>query len=166
VKIVQDTATLRKLIRTASEIADIAYSEPSDIPSALDAAESRVFAIAEDQVADSIKRVSELTDSVTEILEARYDNKNPITGLPTGYHDLDELLSGLQPGTLNIVGARPAMGKSAFALGAAVNAAKKTNRPVLFFSLEMSSTELTQRILSAEANGRVRSFANWSTARQ
>ena len=151
IKIVQDTATLRKLIRTASEIADIAYGEPSDIASALDSAESRVFAIAEDKVVDTIKRVSELTDEVTEILEARYDNKNPITGLPTGYHDLDELLSGLQPGTLNIVGARPAMGKSAFALGAAVNAAKKTNRPVLFFSLEMSATELTQRILSGEA---------------
>jgi replicative DNA helicase len=151
ISIVQDTAMLRRLIHTASEIADIGYSDPKDIPAALDAAETKVFALAEEKVTDSMLRVSELTGSAMTVLEERYDSKIGITGLATGYHDLDDLLSGLQPGTLNIVGARPAMGKSAFALGMAVNVAKKTRRPVLFFSLEMSSAELTQRILSLEA---------------
>jgi len=151
IKIVQDTSTLRRLIHTASQIADIAYSEPSDIAAALDDAESKVFEVAENQVSDTMSRLSLLTAPAMTMLEDRFDSKVGITGLATGYHDLDDLLSGLQPGTLNVVGARPAMGKSAFALGMAVNVAKKTNRPVLFFSLEMSSAELTQRILSMEA---------------
>jgi replicative DNA helicase len=74
-----------------------------------------------------------------------------MTGVPTGYVDLDKVLLGLQPGTLNIVGARPAMGKSAFALGLAVHAAQTLMKPVLFFSLEMGKAELAQRILSSEA---------------
>jgi replicative DNA helicase len=86
-------------------------------------------------------------DRLSEIME----KGNPITGIPTGFVDLDALLSGLQPGTLNIIGARPAMGKSALAMGMAVNVATTTNKPVLFFSLEMGRAELSQRILSSEA---------------
>jgi replicative DNA helicase len=110
-----------------------------------------VFDIGDEQITDSLQKLNELTGIVTSILEARYDSGTDITGIRTGYSKLDKLLSGMQPGTLNIVGARPAMGKSAFALGMAVSAARTTNRPVLFFSLEMSAPELTQRILSAEA---------------
>ncbi len=84
-------------------------------------------------------------------LEATFERGDSITGTATGYHDLDEMLSGLQPSTLNIVGARPAIGKTAFALGMATHIAQTTARPVLVFSLEMGHAELTQRILSSEA---------------
>jgi replicative DNA helicase len=151
VSIVRDTATLRRLIKGASEIADLGYSAPADIRNAIDQAEQIVFNIGDEQITDSLQKLHELTSQVTAILEARFDSGTDITGIRTGYTKLDKLLSGMQPGTLNIVGARPAMGKSAFALGMAVTAARTTNRPVMFFSLEMSATELTQRILSAEA---------------
>ena len=151
VNIVRDTATLRRLIKGASEIADLGYSAPADIRLTIDKAEQIVFDIGDEQITDSLKKLHELTSEVTAILEARFDSGSDITGVRTGYTKLDKLLSGLQPGTLNIVGARPAMGKSAFALGMAVTAARTKNQPVMFFSLEMSNTELTQRILSAEA---------------
>jgi len=84
-------------------------------------------------------------------LQETFDRGDTITGVPTGYNDLDEILSGLQPSTLNIVGARPAMGKTAFGLGMAVHIAMQARKPVLMFSLEMGHAELTQRILSSEA---------------
>jgi replicative DNA helicase len=84
-------------------------------------------------------------------LEELYEQGNAITGLPTGYVDFDELLSGLQPSNLIVVGARPSMGKTAFALGMAANAALEAQRPVLFFSLEMGHLELTQRLLCSDA---------------
>ena len=151
IQIVRDTSILRRLIRGASDIADLGYSAPSDIQIAIDKAEQIVFALGDEQISDSLHKLHDLTGQVAQILENRFDAKQEITGAPTGYTKLDKLLSGLQPGTLNIVGARPAMGKSAFALGMAVSVARRTNQPVLFFSLEMSATELTQRILSAEA---------------
>lgn len=151
ISIVRDTSILRRLIKGASDIADLGYSAPADVRIAIDKAEQIVFDIGDEQLTDSLQKLHELTSEVTAILEARFDSGTDITGVRTGYSKLDKLLSGMQPGTLNIVGARPAMGKSAFALGMAVTAARTTNRPVLFFSLEMSATELTQRILSAEA---------------
>lgn len=150
-KIVQDTAALRRLIGVASEIAEIAYLEPDDVAKAIDMAESRVFEVAEQRVADSVKPLSELLLLVNDHLEKTFERGASITGTATGYTDLDELLSGLQPSTLNIVGARPAMGKTAFALGMAVHVAQTTDQPVLVFSLEMGHTELAQRILSSEA---------------
>ncbi|MEY4391846.1 MAG: replicative helicase [Actinomycetota bacterium] len=151
IQIVKDTSMLRRLIKGATQIADLGFSAPADVREAIDKAEQIVFNLGDEQMTDSLQKLHDLTGSVTEILEERYEAKQEITGVPTGYYELDRLLAGLQPGTLNIVGARPAMGKSALALGMAVNVAKKTGRPVLFFSLEMGATELTQRIISAEA---------------
>ena len=151
IQIVRDTSMLRRLIKGATQIADIGFSAPADIRDAIDKAEQIVFNLGDEQMQDTLQKLHDLTGQVTQILEERYEAKQEITGVPTGYYELDRLLAGLQPGTLNIVGARPAMGKSAFALGMAVNVAKKTGRPVMFFSLEMGATELTQRILSAEA---------------
>ena len=110
-KIVQDTAVLRRLIGVASEIAELAYSEPDDVAKALDEAETKVFEVAEDRVVDSVQPLGDLMPLALDALQATFERGNSITGLPTGYNDLDELLSGLQPSTLNIVGARPAMGK-------------------------------------------------------
>ena len=150
-KIVQDTAMLRRLIGVAGEIAEMAYSEPDDVTKALDEAESKVFEIAEDRVVDSTRPLSDLLPMAMDKLQETFDRGDTITGVPTGYNDLDEILSGLQPSTLNIVGARPAMGKTAFGLGMAVHIAMQARKPVLMFSLEMGHAELTQRILSSEA---------------
>ena len=109
--IVQDTALLRRLIHVAGDIAEIAYSEPDDVTKAVDEAESKVFKVAEDRVTDSTQLLSESIKAVMDRLEETYARGDSITGTATGYHDIDELLSGLQPSTLNIVGARPAMGK-------------------------------------------------------
>ncbi|MFM2077641.1 MAG: replicative helicase [Actinomycetota bacterium] len=150
-KIVQDTAVLRKLISVAGEITELAYMEPDDVTKALDEAETKVFEVAEDRVIDSTRPLSDLLPIAMDQLQETFERGDTITGVPTGYNDLDELLSGLQPSTLNIIGARPAMGKTAIGLGIALNVAKTTHKPVLVFSLEMGHAELTQRILSSEA---------------
>ncbi|MFM9085708.1 MAG: replicative DNA helicase [Acidimicrobiia bacterium] len=162
-RIVRDTAALRRLIAVAADIAEIGFSGPDDVARALDDAESRVFDVSERNVGDTSKRLEALMADVMERLEDRASSRETITGLPTGLHDLDKILLGFQPGTLNILGARPAMGKSALALRIAVHAAQATGKPVLFFSLEMGAAELAQRVLSSEArvdstllrNGRV-----------
>ena len=110
-RIVMDTALLRRLIHTAGEITDLAFSEPDDVTKAVDLAESKMFEVAEDRVVDSTRQIQELLNETMDQLEENYERGDTITGAATGYDDLDELLSGLQPSTLNIVGARPAMGK-------------------------------------------------------
>ena len=162
-RIVRDTAALRRLIATAADIAEIGYSGPDDVARALDDAESRIFDVSERNVGDTSKRLEALMSETMEQLEHRASSRETITGLATGLHDLDRILLGFQPGTLNILGARPAMGKSALALRMAVHAAQAAAAPVLFFSLEMGATELAQRVLASEArvdatllrNGRV-----------
>ncbi|MEO5724544.1 MAG: replicative DNA helicase, partial [Ilumatobacteraceae bacterium] len=150
-KIVQDTAVLRRLIAVASEIAEIGYLEPDDVTKALDEAESKVFEVAEDRVIDSTRPLIELLPMAMDRLQENYERCDTITGTPTGFTDLDELLSGLQPSTLNIIGARPAMGKTSLGLGIATHVAQHTNKPVLVFSLEMGHAELTSSILAREA---------------
>jgi replicative DNA helicase len=110
-RIVMDTGLLRRLIHTAGEITDIAFSEPDDVVKAVDMAESKMFAVAEDRVVDSTRPIQDLLNEAMDQLEENYERGDTITGAATGYDDLDELLSGLQKSTLNIVGARPAMGK-------------------------------------------------------
>ena len=150
-KIVQETALLRQLIYAAGDIAELAYSEPDDVIKALDEAETKVFNIAEQRVTDSTRSIEDLLPEVMDHLQATYDRGDTITGVPTGYTDLDELLSGLQQNALYIVGARPAMGKSSFALGMASYVAQHSSKPVLVFSLEMGHQEMTQSILAGEA---------------
>lgn len=150
-KIVQDTAVLRRLISVAGEITEIAYLEPDDVTKALDEAETKVFEVAEDRVVDSTRPLSDLLPVAMDKLQETFERGDIITGIATGLNDLDELLSGLQPSSLNIVGARPSVGKTALGLGIATHVAKTTHRPVLVFSLEMGHAELTQRILSSEA---------------
>jgi replicative DNA helicase len=150
-KIVQDTAMLRRMISVAGEIAELAYQEPDDVTKALDEAETKVFEVAEDRVVDSTRVLGDLLPVAMDRLQETFDRGDTITGTATGFNDLDEIMSGLQPSTLNIVGARPAMGKTSFGLGIASHIAMTAKKPVLFFSLEMGHAELTQRILSSEA---------------
>jgi len=150
-KIVQDTAVLRRLISVAGEITEIAYLEPDDVTKALDEAETKVFEVAEDRVIDSTRPLADLLPIAMDRLQETFERGDIITGVATGLNDLDELLSGLQPSSLNIVGARPSVGKTALGLGIATHVAKTTHKPVLVFSLEMGHAELTQRILSSES---------------
>ncbi|MEY2478947.1 MAG: replicative helicase [Actinomycetota bacterium] len=150
-RIVEEHALLRRLIGVAGEIAEMGYSVPEDVAQVVDEAESLVFKVAQRRVADTLKPIKELLEESLDRLEALFDRGESITGVPSGYLDLDEQLAGLQPSNLVIVGARPAMGKTAFALGMAANAAMEAQVPVLFFSLEMSHSEISQRLLCAEA---------------
>ncbi len=150
-RIVEELALLRRLIGAAGDISELGYSRPADVTKTVDQAESLIFSVAQRRITDTMTPLRELLDENLNRLEILYERGDEITGLPTGYGDLDELLSGLQPNALYVVGARPAMGKTAFALGMAAHAAMEGDRPVLLFSLEMSRIELTQRILCAEA---------------
>jgi len=150
-RIVEEHAMLRRLIGVAGEIAELGYEPPDDVALAVDRAESLVFDVAQRRVTDSMAPLRELLEQKLDHLEMLYERGESITGVPTGYTDLDERLAGLQPSNLVIVGARPSMGKTSFALGIAAHAALEAQTPVLFFSLEMSHLELTQRLLCAEA---------------
>ncbi|MFT5531750.1 MAG: replicative DNA helicase [Candidatus Poriferisodalaceae bacterium] len=150
-KIVEEHALLRRLIGVAGDIVELGYSRPDDVVKTVDEAESMMFQVAERRVVDSTRSIRELLDANLDRLEELYERGETITGLPTGYIDLDELLSGLQPNALIVIGARPAMGKTAFALGLAAHAAMEAKRPVLFFSLEMGHLELTQRMLATDS---------------
>ncbi len=150
-KIIEDHALLRRLITVSNEIAEIAYEVPEDVVGALDDAEAKMFNVAEKRVANTTAEIKDLLSENLDRLEALYEQGDSITGLPTGFHDLDELVSGLQKNAFYVIGARPAMGKSAFALNLAANSAMLTGKPALFFSLEMSQLELSQRILCADA---------------
>jgi replicative DNA helicase len=135
----------------SNEIAEMAYGMPDDVTKAVDDAEARMFDVAQRRVTNTTAAIRDLLPANLDRIEMLYDRGESITGLSTGYIDLDEKLAGLQPSALYVVGARPAMGKTAFALGMAANSAMKDGRPVLIFTLEMSQLELCQRLLCAEA---------------
>ncbi len=149
-RIVEENALLRRLIGVAQEIAEIGYGLPEDVTEAVDRAETLVFDVAQRRTTDSVAPLQDLLSRSLDRLEELYGRDESITGVPTGYQDLDEMLAGLQPSNLVVVGARPSMGKTAFALGMAAHAATQAT-PVLFFSLEMSHLEIAQRVLCAEA---------------
>lgn len=150
-KIVEEHSLLRRLIGTAGEISEIGYSLPDDVTKAIDEAERKMFQIAQHRQADTMSLLHDMLDQTLDSLEALVERGDAITGTPTGYDDFDEITAGLQPNALIVVGARPGMGKTSFALGMAAHAALEAARPVLFFSLEMSRLELTQRLLCSEA---------------
>jgi len=150
-KIVEEHAILRRLIQIANEIAEMGYSLPSDVAEVLDKAESLVFGVAERRSKDTAKRIYDLLSEAMDELEALIERGTSLIGVPTGFRGLDELLAGLQKSNLIIVGARPSMGKTSFALGIALNVAVQEHKPVLIFSLEMSHMEITQRLLASYA---------------
>ena len=150
-RIILDHAQLRRLIQVGTELVDLAYEVPGDVEAAIDDAEGRVFALGERTSSGAVSPIDEVFGRTLDQLEAINQKGSGVTGIPTGYRDLDALLGGLHPSALVIIGARPGMGKTALALGMASHAAKASGRPVLFFSLEMSEFELAQRLLSATA---------------
>ncbi len=150
-RIVEEHALLRRLVGVAGEIAEIGYSVPEDVSRAVDQAESMVFDLSERRTTDTMRPLKDLLLPSLERIEELAQHSGTVTGVATGYHDLDSILAGLQPSSLTIVGARPAMGKTSFALGMLAHVGIALRRPALLFSLEMGHLELTQRLLASEA---------------
>lgn len=150
--IVREKSLQRKLIERSVEISEMAYGYTGDLNELLDEAERKIFAIAESRIRGDIKPIGNIISHTFEIIESLYHRQGQITGTPTGFMDLDKITNGLQKSDLIIVAGRPAMGKTAFALNIALNACVKYNKVIAMFSLEMSSGQLVQRLLSAEAN--------------
>ena len=151
IKIVEEKSALRSLIKTANDLIALGYDQTEEVETILDVAEKNIFNVIQNRNQRGYAAIKDiLVDSFTE-LEQLYNQKQRVTGIPTGFADLDFITSGLHKSDLVIVAARPAMGKSAFALNLATNAAVRANTPVAIFSLEMSKEQLTNRILCSEA---------------
>jgi replicative DNA helicase len=150
-RIVEEHSLLRRLVGVAGEIAEIGYGVPEDVTAAVDQAERMVFDLAQRRTMDTIESLKDLIGPSLDRIEELAHRSGRITGVATGYTDLDEILAGLQPASLTIVGARPAMGKTSFALGMLSHVGAVLRRPALLFSLEMGHLELTQRMLASEA---------------
>ena len=149
-KIVQEKAIKRSLINAGSEIINSGY-DLNPIEESLETAEKLIFDIASAKASKSLMPIKELVYDTYAKIEERYNNKDTLTGTPTDFYDLDTMTNGLQKSDLIILAARPAMGKTSFALNIAQNVALKANIPVAIFSLEMSKEQLVQRLLCAEA---------------
>lgn len=159
-RIVRDKASLRRLITKANDITQRCYADAGELDQVLDFAESAIFAISENRHRAAFFPISKIIDDNINALEERQGNRALVTGVPTGFLRLDTMTSGLQGSDLIILAARPSMGKTAFALNLARNAAIDANVPVAIFSLEMSKEQLSLRMLCAEArvdSSRVRS---------
>jgi replicative DNA helicase len=150
-RIVREKAILRGLISAATQIATEAYDGQTDVEKFVDIAESRIFAIAEQKVTTEFYPVSELLPSAIKEVEKLFERKEMITGVPTGFHDLDKMTAGMHKGDLIIVAGRPGMGKTALALNMGTLAALQTGIGVALFSLEMSKEQLVLRMLCSEA---------------
>ena len=151
IKIVEEKSLLRNLIKTANEIIDLGYSSTEDVEDIMDKAERKIFDIMQRKSQKGYTPIKDvLVESFTK-LEELYNRKQHITGVPTGFVELDYKTAGLHGSELILVAARPAMGKTAFALNIAANAALRGNVPVAIFSLEMSKDQLVNRILCGEA---------------
>jgi replicative DNA helicase len=150
-QIVSELSMLRRLIGVAGEIQEMGYSTPDDVDVTLDRAESMIFEVAEHRVADSLIHLYPALEQTMNQLESLYERDSDVTGVSTGYHDLDGILLGLHPSTLVVLAARPGQGKTSLGLGFAQHVAVDARKPVLFFSMEMGHLELTKRLLAAEA---------------
>ena len=149
--IVHDKATLRQLLSHGNEIVHRCLEKVDDIEEALDWAESGIFEVSQRKIRSTVVAVEELLEGRFKLIKERQKNKCIYTGIPAGFTDLDNLTSGFQNSDLIIMAARPSMGKTAFALNAARNAAIENGVTTIVFSLEMSKEQLAMRLISAEA---------------
>ena len=150
-KIVEEKALLRKLIKASSDIVDMGFNASEEVSYILDRAEQSVFDILQKRSSQGFVPIKDVLVDTFNNLEEMYNNKGNITGIPSGFNDLDFKTSGLHNSDLILIAARPAMGKTAFALNLAQNAAVHSHVPVAVFSLEMSKDQLVNRILCSEA---------------
>lgn len=150
-RIVKEKSTLRALIHSANKILVEAYEAEQEPDLLLDEAERSIFAIAEDRIRAGFVPLKDLVQSSFQTIERLQQHKGLVTGVPTGFADLDEMTSGLQPSDLVLVAARPSMGKTSFVLNIAQHVGTSTDMTVGFFSLEMSKEQLFMRLLTSEA---------------
>ena len=151
-KIVDDKATLRNLIQTASRIVTKGFEQDEDVQSIVDQAEKSILEVSEKRNSNGFQSIADVLNRTIENIDQLAQNNEEITGLPTGYAALDKMTAGLQKEELIILAARPAVGKTAFALNIAQNVGTKTDRSVAIFSLEMGAESLVNRMLCAEGS--------------
>ncbi len=149
--IVREKSVLRSLIHAGTEITQLGYDGEEDVHGALDRSEQLVYRIGERRGVTEFMPVSRLMKKVFDNIDHRYHMRGDRTGLTAGFHDIDAMTTGFQPGNFVIVAGRPGMGKTSFALNMAVAAAREESAPIAFFSLEMSNTELIERLICSEA---------------
>ena len=150
-RIVAQHALMRRLIQAAADIMAMGYSAPEDPERVADQAEQRIYEVARQEEKDQVASLRQLVDQAMTDLEHIQNRESAFAGLPTGFRDVDELLSGLQPGNLIMLAARPGVGKSSLATNVARNVSVESRVPVAMFSLEMSRWEIGMRLLCAEA---------------
>lgn len=150
-EIIKEKAILRKLGDVGTKIIEMAYEGYEDVDSILDKAEGLIFKISETKSSKDIISIKDVMESEFDRLQLVFDNKGISTGISSGFKNYDLMTSGFHPSDLIILAARPAMGKTAFALNLALNAAMQTKKSVLIFSLEMGTSQLLQRLLAVES---------------
>lgn len=150
-EIVGRNAILRSLIRVANEVATLGYEAPEDLEAAVDRAESLIFGVTHKSVSERFTPIRELMTESFERIEKLVQNQTYVTGVPTGFTELDKKTSGLQPSDLIVVAGRPSMGKTSLVLSIAQHVGMQVNQPVAIFSLEMGRHQLAQRLLCSEA---------------
>ena len=150
-KIVKEKSVLRQLISVCAEITETAYSEQDEVAHILDAAESKIFAIAEGRETKTFRHIREVLVDVHGHLHDLQERPDEVQGTKTGFSGLDKMLVGMGNSDLVLVGARPGMGKTSFVLNIGTNVALQTKKTVCIFSLEMSCEQLVSRVLSSEA---------------
>ena len=151
-RIVQEKATLRELITVTSRIQDECYESKEDVTDLLTRSEKEITDIVQSRTTDSIVPIGEIVMEAMERINLAYKTTGNVTGLATGFTDLDNMTAGFQEGNLVIIAARPAMGKTSLVLSMTKNIAINQHKPVLFFSLEMSGTELSNRLLAMDSH--------------
>ncbi len=149
IKNVEEAAILRKLIETATEIASDGYRTDETVNEILDSSEKKILNIVKKRKSSEFRTIKEVLAKTQSDLERLSENKGEITGLATGWYDFDKLTTGLHPNEFIIIAARPAMGKTAFALNLATHVAMEQDKAVALFNLEMSAEQLAMRILSS-----------------
>jgi len=151
-KIVKNKSTLRRLINAATGIVTRSFEEDDDVDSIIDMSEKEIMDVSENRNHKGFRRISDVVKSSFEEIDKLYDQDSDVTGLSTGYKDLDDMTTGLHKDELVILAARPGVGKTAFALNLAQNAATKSNATVAIFSLEMGAESLVNRMLCSEGS--------------
>ena len=150
-KVVQKKSTLRKLILTAAEIVELGYKEEEDVEKLLDTAEQKLFAVSQKYIKQDFVPIRSILESAFNRIDELHKGDHKLRGIPTGFPDLDGILAGFQKSDLVILAARPSIGKTTLALDFARQIAKKEKKSVGLFSLEMSSDQLIDRMIAAEA---------------
>jgi replicative DNA helicase len=150
-KIIREKGLLRNLLRSATEIASRVYEDNLEAEELVDYAERSIFDISDKRIKASFVTLKEVIKGSFEMIEHLYDKKETVTGVPSGFKDLDNLTTGFQKGDLIVVGGRPSMGKTAFALNVAQHVGLESREPVAIFSLEMAKEQLAFRMLCSEA---------------